>query len=66
MRVLVNGTEQEIEAQSTVAELVARFGLEPKHVAVEINYDLVPRRTYGEARLNEGDQVEIVTLVGGG
>jgi thiamine biosynthesis protein ThiS len=35
-------------------------------VAVEVNRELVPRRNFEATQLQEGDHVEIVTLVGGG
>lgn len=66
MQVTVNGTTRDVEPDTTLAQLVAAFNLQPKHVAVEVNCDLVPRRNYGDTKLNEGDRVEIVTLVGGG
>jgi thiamine biosynthesis protein ThiS len=66
MRVSVNGNRREIEPEATVADLVASFNLQPKFVAVEVNCELVPRRNHDQTRLAEGDQVEIVTLVGGG
>jgi thiamine biosynthesis protein ThiS len=66
MRVTINGGEEDIETDVTVAALVARFNLEPKHVAVEINQDLVSRGNYDSTTLKEGDRIEIVTLVGGG
>ena len=66
MLVSVNGRQQEIEPEATVADLVAGFNLQPKFVAVEVNRELVPRRSFDATRLAEGDQIEIVTLVGGG
>ena len=66
MRVTVNGREEQVEPGTTVAALVTRYHLQPKHVAIEINRDLVPRRTFEERLLCDGDHVEIVTLVGGG
>ncbi len=66
MQVVVNGTSRQVDPQVTVADLVAGFKLLPKHVAVEVNCDLVPRRDFGTRTLSEGDQIEIVTLVGGG
>ncbi len=66
MRVVVNGQEAEIEPGTSVATLVGRYKLQPRHVAVEINRDLVPRRSFEETTLQDGDHVEIVTLVGGG
>lgn len=66
MRVVVNGRDMDVDAGATVATLVAGFNFQPKHVAVEVNRELVPRRSFAAAALGEGDQVEIVTLVGGG
>lgn len=66
MRVVLNGSDQEIEPGTTVADLVGSFKLEPKHVAVEVNCELVPRRVFDSTSVNQGDQIEIVTLVGGG
>ena len=66
MRVVVNGRDMDVDPGSTVAALVAGFKFQPNHVAVEVNRELVPRRTFPATGLKEGDQIEIVTLVGGG
>jgi sulfur carrier protein len=66
MRLVVNGRNMDVDTGSTVAALVAGFNFQPKHVAVEVNHELVPRRNFDATQLKEGDQVEIVTLVGGG
>ena len=66
MRVTINGQADTVDPGATVADLLARLDLAPVRVAVEINEDLVPRKTFGEAPLHEGDRVEIVTFVGGG
>ncbi len=66
MRVVVNGQEREVASGSTVAGLVQEFRFKPEHIAIEINCELVPRKTYADTVLRDGDQVEIVTLVGGG
>src|SRR5262245_15647394 len=50
----------------TVADLLARLRRDPQKVAVEVNFEVVPRAEHGSHRLGDGDRVEIVTLVGGG
>ena len=47
-------------------DLIATFQLTPERVAVEVNERLVRRAVYADTRLQPGDRVEIVTLVGGG
>jgi len=66
MRVVVNGQDRTLEPPMTVGALVASYRFNPKHVAVEVNEELVPRRLFESTPLGEGDRVEIVTLVGGG
>lgn len=66
MRIRINGEWSEQPDESSVADVLERMGLEPRRVAVERNRELVPRSRHGETALAEGDEVEIVTLVGGG
>lgn len=66
MKLQVNGKPVELPDGSTVAVLLEALAVEPAKVAVERNQDVIPRRTWAETRLAEGDQVEIVTFVGGG
>jgi sulfur carrier protein len=66
MQITVNNEPKAVAEDATVADLVATFDLAPERVAVEVNAQLVRRARFGETRLNDGDRVEIVTLVGGG
>jgi sulfur carrier protein len=51
---------------STLEDLVASLGLHHRRVAVAVNRDVVPRRTFAARRLAEGDRIEILEAVGGG
>ena len=66
LRLTVNGTPQTAPAGATVGSLLAGMGVDPARVAVERNDDVVPRKTWDQAPLREGDRVEIVSFVGGG
>ena len=66
MRLLLNGDEREIAEVSSVADLVSALGLDSRKVAVERNLEIVPRSTYADTALAEGDRIEIVTFIGGG
>jgi sulfur carrier protein len=66
MQITINDEPQAVAEGATVADLVATFDLAPERVAVEVNAQLVRRACFAETRLNSGDRVEIVTLVGGG
>jgi len=66
IRVVVNGATRELPAALTFAELVDTLDLAGKRLAIERNGEIVPRSRFGEARLNEGDRIEVVIAVGGG
>lgn len=65
MNVTVNGEPRDLPAGETVRALVARYNLTPEKVAIELNRRLLRSERYDTA-LQEGDDLEIVTFVGGG
>jgi thiamine biosynthesis protein ThiS len=65
MTIKVNGEPRQFPADLDITGLIAQFNLTPDKVAVELNRRLVRRDKYGTP-LKEGDQVELVTFVGGG
>jgi len=65
MFVTVNGERREIKA-THVAELLNELDYEGTHVAVALNYDVVPRTRWSDTPLNDNDQIEILTPRQGG
>ena len=50
----------------TISELLREIGLDPLRVAVERNLAVVPRSLLPETAVEDGDDYEIVHIVGGG
>jgi thiamine biosynthesis protein ThiS len=65
MHVKVNGQDREIVDGSDLHTLLEAHKLTPDKVAIEVNRRLVRAERY-DTRLKEGDEIEIVTFVGGG
>ena len=63
--VKVNGEEKDI-AGKTLAEYLATTNYDMKRIATELNGDIVPKAQYAETVLKDGDNIEIVSFVGGG
>ena len=63
--VKVNGTELDI-AGKTLTEYLATTNYDMKRIAVERNGDIVPKAQYAQTVLKDGDNVEVVSFVGGG
>ena len=66
MRIRINGEWQDRPGIETVAQLLESLSLAPLRVAVERNKMIVRRADFGATELADEDQLEIVTLVGGG
>jgi len=64
--VRVNGKPVELEAPTRLLDYLERLGVSPRAVAVEHNGEIIERSAYADVMLSEGDQVEIVRMVGGG
>lgn len=69
MKLTINGREREfpeLQSDSRLQHLVELLQLKADRVAVERNGDIVPRATWAEVRLEDGDKLEVVQFVGGG
>ena len=66
LEVTINGETHSLADGTTIKRMLETLELSGEGVAVEVNRSIVPRRTHREALLGDGDEVEIVTFVGGG
>jgi thiamine biosynthesis protein ThiS len=66
LTVTVNDVTRSVPPGTSVEGLLALLGLQPRFLAVELNRRVIPRSEHRQVVLSEGDQIEIVTLVGGG
>ena len=62
----VNGKEAELKSSITLAGFLAAHNYRAELVAVERNGQIVPRTEFGAVVLQDGDELEIVSFVGGG
>ena len=62
----VNDEPQDYPGPLTVAGLLKLLGKDPFKLALEVNREVVPRAEQESRELRDGDEIEIVTLVGGG
>jgi thiamine biosynthesis protein ThiS len=66
LTIRLNGEPYEIAAPLTISGLLATLDIDPRRVAVEHNLLVVKRDRYETTIVDNGDEVEIVNLVGGG
>jgi sulfur carrier protein len=61
----VNGNSEPF-VDETVADLLARHGIEARGIAVALDGEVVRRGVWNEIKIHDGAQVEIVTAAAGG
>src|SRR5712692_974026 len=66
LTLIINGETRTIAEAVTLADLLNQLGYDRRRIAVEVNREVVPLSSHERRRLAAGDDVEIVTLVGGG
>jgi thiazole synthase len=66
IQVTINGEAKSVGAGLNVDGLLAELGLDKAKVALERNLEIVPRSTFAQVTIAEGDRLEIVHFIGGG
>ncbi len=62
----VNGKAQTLAPNTSALELLHALGYTDQRIALEINQTILPRSRHATFILTSGDQIEIITAVGGG
>ena len=66
MRIVLNGESRDVPEACSVASLLAELQIRGDRVAVEVNLNIVDRRTFEGMALRDGDRVEVIGFIGGG
>ena len=66
MNIKINGHPVEVDDVTSIADVVNKKALASEKIVVEHNYRIVSREDWHKAVLNENDNLEIVSFVGGG
>lgn len=66
MKITINGTQKEYSNAVPLQELVSQYCKNPKHVIAEVNGEIINSSQWGQRSLADGDNIELVSFVGGG
>lgn len=64
--ITVNGKEIALTGSLSVADYLEQNNYQIKRIAVEMNGDILPKYSYSDTMLKDGDRLEVVSFVGGG
>ena len=65
-KIQLNGKKITIKPNVTIYELLEKFKLNNKKVAIEYNGIIVPKTNYKKKILKNNDKLEVVHFIGGG
>ena len=66
MHIQLNGEAYALSKSLSVAGLLEHLQIAGRRVAVELNFEIVPRSLYETTLVKEGDVLEVVHAIGGG
>jgi thiamine biosynthesis protein ThiS len=66
LTIVVNGESRQAVPGVSVSELLVSLGLNSGRVALERNFEILPRAAWSDTQVQSGDRYEIVQFVGGG
>ena len=64
--ITVNGKKVTLTGPLSVADYLEQNKYQIKRIAVEMNGDILPKYSYSDTMLKDGDRLEVVSFVGGG
>ena len=62
----INGKPRTLEGETALPELLRSLEIDVRLIAIAVNGEVVPKDQYEGVTLRDGDEVEIVRMVGGG
>jgi sulfur carrier protein len=66
MKAVVNGEEWELTEGATVGDVLRRLGAPETGIAVACRGEVVPRPSWPDTVVRDGDDIEVLTAVQGG
>ncbi len=65
-KIQLNGRKININSKMTIFDLLKKYKLNNKKVAIEYNGTIIPKPNYKKKYLKNNDKLEIVHFIGGG
>ena len=64
-KIQLNGKKISIHTNFSVRDLIKKYKLKEKKIAIELNGVILPKQLYGK-KIRDRDKIEIVHFIGGG
>ncbi len=65
-KIQINGRKTTIKLNSSIFDILKKYKVNEKKVAVELNGVIIVKNNYKKKKIKENDRIEIVQFIGGG
>ena len=65
-KIQLNGKQLKINDNLSIKDLLKKYKLNEKKIAIEINGIILPKNYYKKKKIKNRDKIEIVQFIGGG
>ena len=65
-KIQLNGKQLKINENISVKDLLKKYKLKEKQIAIELNGTILPKQNYKKKKIKNRDKIEIVHFIGGG
>ena len=65
-KIQINGRKINIKQKINVSDLLKKYKLDKKKIALELNGEIIPKQMYKKKFVKNADIIEIVHFIGGG
>ena len=66
IKIKLNGKVKTISSKSKLSDIIKKFKIPLKKVAIELNEEIVDKKKLSKINLKTNDKIEIVHFIGGG
>ena len=65
-KIQLNGKKIKVSKDINIKDLVKKYRLDEKKIAIELNGEILPKNHFKKKKLKNNDKIEIVHFIGGG
>ena len=65
-KIQINGRKIAVKQNFSILDVLKKYKLNRKKVAIELNGKILPQDRYNNKKLKNNDKIEIVQFIGGG
>jgi thiamine biosynthesis protein ThiS len=66
MNITINGEKKNFSQPVSILSILNNLNIDKKKIAIELNLEIVPKSSYENTIIKNGDSLEIIEFIGGG